>query len=175
MKTKIKSSFPNYKENIEKNEEVFSKLPIKHRKKTFFYKLRSSFTSYTQTHQKKNDNKAISYLAGSKFRQTVLLSLREDTRMQHWGVSSLGAVLAAQHLERQLGVVHHGRNHQLGRTEPAPMIPGSINSRPSVHRPRWIFSRHRRRRLLQEKETVDGGTKAVVRAFLGLGMTGRRL
>lgn len=48
--------------------------------------------------------------------------------MKHRRVRGLGAVLSAEHPERQLGVVDHESDYQSRPTQPVPVGPGPLNA-----------------------------------------------
>lgn len=108
-----------------------------------------------------------SNLAGGEFHAPVLLSLGEDPRVEHRRVGGLGAVLPAEHPERQLGVVHHGRDYELGSAQPIPVGPGPVD--PDLPAQRAADGLRRRQRgRVGEGAAVEGSAEALVRVLLGL-------
>lgn len=83
------------------------------------------------------------YLAGGEFLRSILFVFREDARVEHWRIRSLGAVLATKHPKRELRIVNHGSNNQFGLTKLLPMRPCSLNTRLSGQASTRPISRRR--------------------------------
>lgn len=112
------------------------------------------------------------HLAGCELHLPILLVLREDPRVQHRRVGGLGAVLPAEHPERQLRVVHHRGHDEPGFAESPPVRPGSLDVRVPAQRAAGSLRRGERGIGGEGEVEVQGGAKAFVGVLFVPGRAG---